>query len=63
MNGTLYVARCPLLPAWTSDPLDSEEAAREAGRAHLVNHTHADLVDFAAQSIALERYHKEEAQA
>lgn len=59
VNGTIYVAKCPLLPVWTSDPVDSEEAAKEAGRTHLAGHTHGDLVDFAAQSIALERYHKE----
>ena len=59
MTGTLHVAKCPLLPTWASDPLESEEAAREAGRAHLVEHSHAELVDFTARAIEVVRYVKE----
>ena len=58
MNGTIVVGRCPLC-SFTSEPLDNEDAAREAVRGHLNAHAHGDLVRHAAASIAIDRYRKE----
>ena len=48
----LFVSECPLsalsLCHWRSDPVGTEDAAREALRAHTSGHPHGELVDFAA---------------
>jgi hypothetical protein len=57
---------CPM-DHWRSDPLNSEEAAREALRAHVNEHRHGDLVGFIVgdgeTDRYLHRYRREEVRA
>jgi len=41
------VAPCPIC-TWRSEPLPVDEQAREARRAHLTQHTQAELVEYVA---------------
>lgn len=57
MEGQISVAQCPLTTcAWESDPLRSEIQAHEAARSHLAGHSHADLIEHAAQGVAIRVY-------
>lgn len=63
VTSALFVSECPLsalaLCHWRSDPLGTEDAAREALRGHVFVHRHADLVEFAAaHTIDVIRYER-----